>query len=97
MFSSHHHIFLAGLAREFGPGAGGVRLRPETFCELFVIRYRNGLIFHHPFVTADDAVESPVDEHPETRFVPPFHAALAILIGGRMRSRLCSSCRRACK
>src|SRR5258708_27366501 len=75
MLRSHHHVFLPCLFGELGPGARGIRLRLETFGEWLVIAYGNALVFHHPFVAAEHAVQAPVDEHAESRFLPPWPLA----------------------
>ena len=46
--------------------------------ELLVFGHRNAFVFHGPFVAPERAVQAPVDEHAEARFVPPLHAAFAI-------------------
>src|SRR5258708_33306425 len=78
MLRSHHHVLLPCLFGELGPGARGIGLRLETFGEWLVIAYGNALVFHHPFVAAEHAVQAPVDEHAESRLVPPLHAARAV-------------------
>src|SRR6267142_4079908 len=78
MLRSQHHIFLAGLFGELGPRAGGIRLWLEAFGELLIVGYGDGFVFHDPFVTAEHAVQTPMDEHAEARFVPPLHAASAV-------------------
>src|SRR2546425_9343529 len=57
----------------------------EVRRQLFVFAYRNAFVLHHPFVTAERAVQAPVDEHAKLRFVPPLHAPLAIFDRGSCR------------
>ena len=68
--------------------AGGVELR----CERLVIRDGDGAVVHDPLADAGDllavpragghGVESPVDEHAETRVAPPRHAG--VFLRGRL-------------
>lgn len=55
-----------------------MRFRVEPFRQLLVLRNRNAFVLHRPFMTAQDAIESKVNEHPKPRLVPPLHAALSI-------------------
>ncbi len=78
MLGGHHHIFLACLFRQLGPGSGGVGFRRKAAGQLGILVHGDSLIFHSPLVAAAHAVETPVDEHSEAGFVPPAHAPLAI-------------------
>jgi len=82
MLGGHHHVLLTGGLREFGPIAGGKRLGFELFGELLVFLNRKALLFHSPFVASVDAIQAPVDKHPEAGLVPPLHApgACGILV-----------------
>src|SRR6267154_5613347 len=92
MLGSQHHIFLAGLFGKLGPGASGIWFGLESLGELLVIGDGNAFVLHDPFVTAEHAVQAPMNEHAEARFVPPLHAASAVgilrrgaLLGVRLR------------
>src|SRR5437868_12212867 len=75
--------------REARPVARGVWFGLETVGVLLVLLCRNAFVFHHPLVTSERAVQTPVNEHAELRFAPPLHAARAIFDGGgRGRSRV---------
>src|SRR5690349_23884304 len=84
MLRGHHHVFLAGLLRELGPSASGIRFWLKAFGKLLVFGDGNAFVFHHPFVSAENTVQAPVNEHAEAGFVPPLHAASARgFFGGR--------------
>ena len=85
VLGGHHHVFLPGDFSQLGPIASGIRLGLEELGLLLVFRHRNTFLFHRPFVTAEGAVQAPVDEHAEAGFMPPLHAGLAsgIARGGR--------------
>src|SRR5713101_6413235 len=92
MLGSQHHIFLAGLFGELGPGPRGIWFGLEALGELLIVGYGNAFVLHHPLVATEHAVQTPMDEHAEARFVPPLHAAGAvgilrrgILLGLRLR------------
>src|SRR6185437_12456541 len=96
MFGGHYHVFHARLLGEFCPGARGMRLRVENFRELLVFGDRNPFLFHGPLVPSEHAVKPEMDEHSETRFVPPFHAAVAISDSGRGRPGVLRLCKQGC-
>ena len=73
----HHHVLLTGALGQPRPFARGSRLWLEVSRQNLVLRDGNALRFHHPLLMADDAVQAPVDKHPELRFVPPAHALRA--------------------
>ena len=91
VLGGHDHVLLAGPASELRPVAGGVGARREAFGELFVLRYRNAFVLHHPLVPAHHAVQAPMHEHAESGVVPPFHATG--LIGSVGRGSGGESCR----
>src|SRR5256884_4759409 len=77
----HDHVTHAGFPRKLGPIARRKRLRLELLGQGSVFRNRDAFILHDPFVPPENAVESPMNEHPETGLVPPLHPADAILFG----------------
>src|SRR5689334_3306234 len=97
VLASHHHVLHPGCFRELGPRPCCVRLRIEALRKLLVFGDRNALFFHRPFVPSEDAVEPKVDEHTETGFVPPLHAAIAVFHGGGCgsSSSRCGLCAKA--
>ena len=78
MLGGHHHVFLAGAFCQARPIARGVRFGIEALRQFLIFGGWNPFHLHHPFVTAQNAVQAPVNEHTELRFVPPLHAALAV-------------------
>src|SRR2546428_1128392 len=89
MLRGHHHVLHAGAPGQLGPRARSIRYRLELRRQLFIFGDGNAFILHHPLVTPERAVEAPVNEHAELRFVPPFHAPLAIFDRrGRRRARV---------
>src|ERR1700686_4225701 len=50
MLGGHHHVFLAGLFGELGPGARGIRFWLEALGELLAFADGNAFAFHYPFV-----------------------------------------------
>ena len=82
MLRGHHHVLHAGAPGQLGPRARGIWNWFELRRQLFILGHGNAFVLHHPLVTAKRAVESPVNEHAELRFVPPLHPSLAIFDGG---------------
>src|SRR6185437_5639403 len=68
----------------------------ENFRELLVFGDRNPFLFHGPLVPSEHAVKPEMDEHSETRFVPPFHAAVAISDRRRGRPGVLRLCKQGC-
>ena len=90
MLGGHHHVLHSGGLGELRPLSSRVRSRSELFRELLVFSDGNALVLHHPLVPPQHAVQPPVDEHAEFRFVPPFHTAFAVGFGGGLGGgRLC--------
>ena len=71
VLGGHHHVLHPGLLRQGRPLAGGAVFRLPRVGQLLVLRHRDALAVHHPLVAAQLRVQSPVDEHPEARFLPP--------------------------
>ena len=88
VFGRHHHISLARLPGQPRPIPRGIWLRIEMLCEQLVLRDRDAFDFHRPLMPADDAVQSPVDEHPKLGFVPPLHASFVVRRRSGLRRRL---------
>src|SRR5262249_59703359 len=80
MLGRHHDVLLAGTPGEPGPFAGAVGFWVELFCQLLVFGDRDGFVLHRPFVMAQHAVQTPVDEHPESSVVPPLHSSRTVLV-----------------
>ena len=78
MLGRHHHVLHARAFGQLRPRARGVWDGLEIRRQLLVFTDRDAFVFHHPFVTAERAVEAPVNKHAKLRFVPPLHAARAI-------------------
>src|SRR5580704_6281571 len=74
MLGGHHHVFLSGTPRQFGPLASGVGAGLKMFCQQLVLRKRNTFHFEGPFMLAHYAVQSPMDENAELGFRPPCHS-----------------------
>ena len=87
VLGGHYHVAHAGFTGDFGPFAGGEWLGLELLGERSIFRNRNALVFHDPLVAADNAVESPVDEHAKASLVPPLHPALTVGFTGRRGNR----------
>ena len=87
VFGGHHHVLLPGLFGELRPVARGIGFGLELFCEKLVFFNRNRFVFHGPFVAAQNAVESPVNEHAESGVAPPLHALRAGSFLPRVRGR----------
>ena len=81
MLGGHDHVFHAGALGQLRPGASGIRNRLKFWRQPLVFADRNAFVLHYPLVTTERAVKAPVNEHSELRFVPPFHAALAVFDG----------------
>src|SRR5205823_14790385 len=89
MLGRHHHVAHAGFTGDLGPFAGWEWFRFELPSERSIFRNRNALVFHDPFMAADDTIEPPVDEHSKASLVPPLHPALTVgVTGGRGRRGL---------
>src|SRR5437879_8839219 len=103
MLRRHHHVLLSRLLGQSRPVAGGVRLWIEVLRQDFVLRDGYAFHFHRPFVTAYQAIESPVDEHAEFCFLPPLNSTLMprrrlrLLRGFLCRILLRESKRRCCR
>ena len=90
VFGGHHHVFLARLFGQPRPGARGIRLGREALRQEFVFGNRDAFLFHGPFVASQFAVQSPVNEHAEARFVPPAHAPLAVRLLALRHGQCCA-------
>ena|SRR5947207_10439788 len=89
MLGGHHHVLLSGAASQPRPVACGVGFRCEVLCQQLILSDGNALVFHCPFVLADYAVKSPVNEHSKTRLMPPLHATCAVSLTLRRLFRMC--------
>src|SRR5262249_61415019 len=78
MLGGHHHIFLSGAPSQSRTIARGVGFGCEVLCKELILSDRNAFVLHCPLVLANQAVKSPVDEHPKASLMPPLHAACAI-------------------
>ncbi len=83
VFGGHHHVFLAGLPGQPRPGTRGVGLRRKAVGEELVFRNGDAFLLHGPFMAAQDAVQSPVNEHAEPGVMPPLHAPLTVRVAAR--------------
>src|SRR5579864_2688523 len=83
MLCRHHHVLLSRLLGQSRPVACGVRRWIEVLRQYFILRDGYAFHFHRPFMPADHAIESPVDEHAEFCFLPPLNSTLMT----RRRSR----------
>src|SRR5262249_48377608 len=78
MLGGHHHISLTRAFCETRPGAREIRFWLELRGQLLILSHGNTLHFHHPLVTARNAVQPPVNKHSELGFMPPLHATFPV-------------------
>src|ERR1700675_2772155 len=90
MLGGHHHVFLTRGFGQLGPCTSSVRLRLKALRQQLVFAHRDAFFLHDPFMAAQYAIQSPVNEHAEARFMPPLHATNAIgVLRVRSGLRLC--------
>src|SRR5712692_4851444 len=86
-------VFHPGRLGERHPGARVELHGIERRGDPLVIGDRDRTVLHHPLALAEQAVDAPVDEHPELGVAIPF-ARREPLDGGGTESRLWASARR---
>src|SRR5207249_3939507 len=75
VLGGHHHVSHTCLLGQLGPCAGGIWFWIKALRERRIFGHRDPFVLHDPLVTAQHAIEAPMDEHAEFGLMPPFHAA----------------------
>ena len=79
MFCREHHVFHPGGFGQFRPFFRFETVRIEMVRILGILFRRKFFIGLHPFAAGGNAVNSPVDEHPEPGCLPPGAVSVCIL------------------
>jgi hypothetical protein len=91
VFSSNYHILHPGLFGKAHPFIGIVFDWIKILCKGFILCHRNLGSIHDPLTDSGDlftfvgsgryGIDTPVNEHAEAGFPPPFHAGIAFSFG----------------